>query len=100
MEQLVDAGIYVQLPMVAALAQILEDLEAELTSISAEVSQLELNFCNTSNGFLQTHRQFWPSQPFPKQNLPGSHCGMCLLPERETEARWCYAAWTGLHWGQ
>lgn len=68
-----DAGIHVQVRVVAALAQILEDLEAKIKSISAEVSHLELNFCNASNSFLQTHKQFCPFQPFPKQNHPGSH---------------------------
>lgn len=51
------AGICVRDCVVAA--QVLEDLEAELKAISVEVSQLELNFCNSSNIFLQTHRQFW-----------------------------------------
>lgn len=52
-------GICAQDPAVAALAQVLEDLEAELESVSVEVSKLELIFFNASNIFLQTHRQFW-----------------------------------------
>ena len=43
-------------PVLATLAQVLKGLEAEFKSISVELSQLELKFCNVSNIFLQTHR--------------------------------------------
>lgn len=80
------AGIHVRDCVVAALAQGLEDLEAELKSISVEVSQLELHFCNSSNIFLQTARQFWLLLPRAlslscNKTLRGFFCSMCLLPE-------------------